>query len=198
MLRITSKAVGSIWAFVYTLLIILLGLIIVLSITDPQNNLFPWQMTIGTVLGTVLFLCFFLLWNRMPFERLKQSTMLYVTLLILYGALLYAVSCIGRNSPYSLDDYMQIWYGAWELSEGQELSSQFYFQTYANNIKPMLYLNVLFRIAKALRFQDPFYFILILSICQVLGAVWSVGVLSGDSRVERRRYRIPILFILNP
>ena len=114
MLKITNKTVVSIWAFVYTLLIILLGLIIFLSITGPQNNLFPWQMAIGTVLGTVLFLCFFLLWDRIPYERLKQSAWLYVTLLILYGALLYAISCISRNSPYSLDDYMQIWYGAWE------------------------------------------------------------------------------------
>ena len=195
MLRLTRKSCITLWAFIYILQIVVLGLIIILSVTEPQNNLFPWQMAIGTVLGTALFCGFFRLWEKIPCEKLKRNTPLYAALLILFGVSLYIVSCIGRNSPYSLDDYVQIWNGASELAGGRELTSVFYFQTYANNIKPMLFLSVLFRLADFLHFQDPFYFVLLWSVSQVLLAVWSVTVLAGNSRVERERYRIPVLFL---
>ncbi len=55
MLRLTRKSCITLWAFIYILQIVVLGLIIILSVTGPQNNLFPWQMAIGTVLGTALF-----------------------------------------------------------------------------------------------------------------------------------------------
>lgn len=195
MLKLTDKVCITIWTIFYTLQIILLGLIIILSVTGPQNNLFPWQMAVGTVLGTALLFAFFWLWEKIPGEKLKRSTPLYAALLILFGVLLYAVSCICRNSPYSLDDYIQIWNGASELAEGRELTSVFYFQTYANNIKPMLLLSLLFCLADLLGFQDPFYFVLLWSIGQVLAAVWSVSVLAGNSKADRERYRIPILLL---
>lgn len=195
MLKITNKICVSIWTFIYILQIVLLGLIIILSITGPQNNLFPWQMAVGTVIGTAFFLFVLRLWGKLPCEELKKSTWLYAALLVLFGVALYIVSCIGRNSPYSLEDYLQVWNGASELTEGRAFTTPFYFQTYANNIKPMLFLSILFRLSKALGFQDPFYFVLILSICLVLGAVWSAGILVGDSREERRQYRLPILLM---
>lgn len=152
-------------------------------------------MAVGTIWGTILFIGVIRLWNKIPYEAFIRSTWLYVILLILYGISLYVISCIGRNSPYSLIDYIQVWNAASELSEGRALTSELYFLTYANNIKPMLYLSVLFRISKFLHFQDPFYFALIWNVCQVLGAVWSVGILAGNSKEEREKYRIPILFI---
>lgn len=195
MCRITGRAGVLIWTLIYTLHFLMLGAIIILSVTGPQNNLFPWQMAVGTVLGTALLFGFFWLWERIPGEKFKRSTLLYTILLILFGAMLYAVSCICRNSPYSLDDYIQIWNGASELAGGRELTSVFYFQTYANNIKPMLFLSLLFRLADFLGFQDPFYFVLLWSTGQVLTAVWSVSVLAGSSKADRERYRIPILFL---
>lgn len=195
MLKITNKICVSIWTFIYIIQIVLLGLIIILSITGPQNNLFPWQMAVGTVIGTAFFLFVLWLWDNLPCERLKRNTWLYAALLVLFGVSLYIMSSIGRNSPYSLEDYLQVWNGALELTEGRAFTTPFYFQTYANNIKPMLFLSILFRISKALRFMDPFYFVLILSICLVLGAVWSAGILVGNSREERRQYRIPILLM---
>lgn len=194
MCKITGRAGVLIWTLMYTMHFLMLGAIIILSVTGPQNNLFPWQMAVGTVLGTALLFGFFWLWERIPGEKLKRSTLLYTILLILFGAMLYAVSCICRNSPYSLDDYIQIWNGASELAGGRELTSVFYFQTYANNIKPMLFLSLLFRLAGFLGFQDPFYFVLLWSTGQVLTAVWSVSVLAGSSKADRERYRISVLF----
>lgn len=195
MLKLKSNICISIWGVIYILEIVLLGLIIVLSVTGPQNNLFPWQMALGTALGTALFLCSFRLWDKLPCKALQMNTWLYAALLLLFGTSLYAASCIGRNSPYSLIDYIQVWNAAYELSEGRALSYELYFLTYANNIKPMLYLSVLFRIAKLLHFQDPFYFALFWNVCQVLGAVWSVGILAGAPGEERKKYRIPILLM---
>lgn len=194
-MKITSKISLSIWVFIYLLFTILMGLIIILSITSPQHNLFPWQMAAGTIAGTLFFIVIIWLWDKVPCERLKKSTCLYVILLILFGTSLYAMSCIGRNSPDSLIDYLHVWIAASELSEGHELTNEFYFLTYANNIKPMLYLSVLFRMAKLLHFQDPFYFVLFWSVCQMLTAVWSVGILAGNTKEERKNYRIPILLM---
>lgn len=195
MLEGKSKASRYFLIFAYTLLIIMLGLIIALSVTEPQHNLFPWQMGIGSALGALLLLAAFFCWDKLPCKRLKQSTPLYACLLLLYGVLLYAISCIGRNAVNSMGDYERLWNTALELSEGKSLSEEWYFKIYANNIKPMLYLSVLFRVARFFRFEDPFYFVLIISVLEVLAAVWSVGILAGRSREERAEYRIPILFL---
>lgn len=197
MFRRANKICLYIGSFIYILLISLLVPVIALSVTGPQNNLFPWQMAVGTAVGTILLLCAFSLWDRLPCVRLKNSSWLYGALLILFGILLYVLSFNGHNYVSSYQDYAEIWEAATDLSEGRALSphSQFYFQTYANNIKPMLYLTALFRISKALRFQDPYFFILIPSVLQVLGAVWSVGILAGSFQQDQNRYRIPILFM---
>lgn len=67
--------------------------------------------------------------------------------------------------------------------------------TYANNIKPMLYLSALFRAARVLHIRDPFYLVLFISVLEVLGAVWSATVLAGNSPAERAEYRLPILLM---
>lgn len=196
MLKITNKPCKFIWISIYLLLVIFLGIIIVLSVTEPQNNLFPWQMTIGTALGTIFMLAAFFLWQKLPCKRIKHNPYLYAILLILFGILLYAANYIGRNAYWSFYDYQQIYTAALQLSAGKELSSEleFYFSTYANNIKPMLYLSILFRIANFLHFSDPFYLILLISVLEVLGAVWSVGILAGPAE-DRAEMRIPILFM---
>lgn len=194
MLKLRNKACVSIWIFVYILLIFLLGSIIVLSIAKPQNNLFSWQMAIGTVLGTLLLLTVVFLWDRIPCRKAQQNIFIYVSLLMLYGIFLFVISCANRNA-ISFTDYAHIWNAALELSEGRSISDTFYFSTYANNIKPMLYLSILFRIAKFLGLNDPFYFILLPSVLEILGAVWSVGILVENSAEERARYRIPVLFM---
>ncbi|MCM1119845.1 MAG: hypothetical protein NC543_10880 [bacterium] len=179
----------------YTLYIILLGLIITLSILEPQHNLFAWQMAIGTVLGTITLLAAFYLWDRIHHKRTKQNTFVYLALFSLYGILLYVFSCIGRNSVDSLVDYAHLWNAALELSEGRDLTNTFYFMTYANNIKPMLYLSSLFRFAKLLHLRDPFYLILFISVLEVLSAVWGATVLAGNTPAERAEYRLPILLM---
>lgn len=179
----------------YVLFIILTGIIIILSITGPQHNLFAWQMAIGTVLGTITLLAAFYLWDRILCRKRRQNTFVYLALFSLYGILLYVLSCIGRNSVGSLVDYAHLWNAALELSEGKDLTAEFYFATYANNIKPMLYLSALFRFARLLHLNDPFYLILFVSVLEVLSAVWGATVLAGNTPAERAEYRLPILLM---
>lgn len=185
----------AIWIAIYLLLAIMLGIILIASITEPQHNLFGWQMAVGTVLGAFALIVVFCLWQRYIPQRVAGNAGIYYGLLILYGMSLYGVSCLGRNMPDSLGDYGQVWTGAAELAGGEGLSQEWYFKIYSNNIKPMLFLSVLFRLSSAMGMKDPFYFVLIFSVLEVVGAAWSAGVLVGDSPEESRRYRIPVLLL---
>lgn len=189
----TSSICRWLWIAVYLLLIVMLGIMIILSITEPQHNLFAWQMALGTVLGTIAFISAFFIWQRYIPQKLACNTRLYYVLLVLLGISLYLISCIGRNSPESFMDYNNVWQEASELAQGKSLSQELYFKAYANNITPMLFLSVLFRVASLLHIKDPFYFVLAVSVLEVMGAVWSVGILVGNSVEERRQYRIPVL-----
>lgn len=183
------------WIGVYFLMLILLGIMIVVSVTGPQHNLFAWQMVLGTVLGTIGLVFVFFLWEKYVPQKAACSGRVYCILLVIFGISLYFVSCIGRNRPESLVDYGRIWQAASELSQGKNLSEEWYFKIYANNIKPMLFLSVLFRIASHFNMQDPFYFVLMISVLSVIGAVLGAGILIGNSTLEYRKYRIPVLLM---
>lgn len=118
MLKLAGKADRMIWLILYGVFLILMGCMIILSITGPQHNLIPWQMALGTGLGTVFLLAAFFLWNKFSIQKIKRSTLFYRILLISFGILLYTVSCLGRNSPASFVDYYQVWNAAKELSSG--------------------------------------------------------------------------------
>lgn len=59
----------------------------------------------------------------------------------------------------------------------------------------MLYLSVIFRIARFFHISDPFYFALLISVLEVLGGVWGAGILAGESKEERAEVRIPVLLM---
>lgn len=172
-----------------------MSIVILLSITKPQHNLFSWQMGLGTLIGTIALIMAFYLFDKLEIVKIENVKWLYPALLIGLGIFLYGISCIGRNSPESLVDYGRVWNAALEIASGKELSEEWYFKIYANNIKPMLFLSVLIKIATALRFKDPYYFILIFSVLEVIGAAWGIGILSGNTLEERKRYRIPIILM---
>ena len=183
------------WIGVYILFIALLGIMILLSVTGPQHNLLPWQMAVGTAAGTVAFLAFYLLWDRYVPLKITDSNALYCGLLAVYGISLYIVSCICRNAPESFEDYRQVWQAACELGRGESLSEAWYFSLHDNNVKPMLLLSVLIRMAGLLHIEDPFYFVLLINVLGVLGAAWSVGILAGSDRTECKKYRILVLIL---
>lgn len=180
----------------YSLLIAALGLILFLSLTKPQHNLFPWQMAIGTFLGFFVLIAAFFIWNRQKKPRIAEDKRLYILLLSSYGIMLYVISCIGRTLPDSLGDYGQVWNAAAALASGAELSEESlrYFSIYSNNIKPMLILSAIFRLAAFLGFQDPFYVVLFVGAAGIIAAVAGGTVLLG-TLPERQKYRIPLLLM---
>ncbi|MCM1025793.1 MAG: hypothetical protein NC432_05130 [Roseburia sp.] len=135
----------AIWIAVYLLLTLTLAVLIIACVTEPQHNLLAGQMALGTVLGGAFLIAALFLWERYLPQKIAGNPWLYYGLLILYGISLYGVSCFCRNSPDSFADYQQVWAGAAELAAGEGLSQEWYFKIYANNIKPMLLLSVLFR-----------------------------------------------------
>lgn len=195
MLKIRGKGGCFIWLLIYGIHLFLWGVVIVLSIAKPQHNLFLWQMAVGTALGAGLLLAAFWLWDRVPFRKMKRDPVLYAALLIAFGVLLYAASCVGRNDPTSFYDYVRVWNAAAELSEGGSLSEEWYFKLNANNIKPMLYLSALFRMAHFLGVKDAFYVVLLAGVLEVVGGVVAAGILVGNSREECEEMRIPVLLM---
>lgn len=194
MLKLTGKVERAIWLLVYGLFIVLLGIMIVLSVTKPQHNLVPWQMAVGTIVGTCFFVAAFFWWDKLSFQKMKPSFCLFAVLSLVFGVLLYAASCIGRNDLLSLGDYYYIWNAAEEVSNGQALSHAWYFKTYANNIKPMLYLSVIFRGADLFH-VEPFYFVLFLSVLEVVASVWATRILVRSSEKVSGNLGIPVLLM---
>lgn len=194
-MRVAVKQCVNRWLYiaVYMLLLAMLGSMIVISAANPQQNLFAWQMAVGIVFGTVALAGVFLFWEKYYPKLHIFHGRIYYVLLAFLAVFLYIVSCIGRNLPESFVDYGQVWQGAFEMAQGKELSAAWYFNLCANNVKPMLMLSVLFRIAFFLGIRDPFYFVLFISMLEVMGAGWSVGILVGDSVEEYRKYRLPVL-----
>lgn len=175
MISIKGSSNRFLWIGIYVLLTLAMGLIIILSVTEPQHNLFPWQMAVGTFMGFIFMITAFLIWDRLKLPKAAESLWVYIILLAFFGISLYVVSCIGRNSPGSSGDYEHVWEAAAEVAGGEPLSEvqEHYFKMYANNIKPMLFLSVIFRFANFVGFQDPFYFVLLISVLEVVGAaIW--------------------------
>ena len=123
-------------------------------------------------------------------DKWKWLARLSVLFVLLYGIGLYVLSCIGRNEPRSLVDYGIVWGSAWELAKNNQVVNETYFLKYSNNIKPMLILSLLLRIGFKLGMSDPFYFVLLFTVLQVLVAIWGVSVLAGETKYD---LKLPIL-----
>ena len=173
---------------IYGMSLVSLGAIIIISLLWPRDNLFSWQMILGVFLLSVLFLLCFFVWEKLRC-KFNNITSFSIALTILYGIMLYFVNCFNRNEPNSLVDYGIVWNNAWELARGNEIVSREYFLTYSNNIKPMLLLGFMFRIAFLLGMEDPFYFVLIFSVLEVIAAIWSVMMLAQDND----KFGVPII-----
>ena len=65
----------------------------------------------------------------------------------MFGVLLYVVSLSRQGNENTLLDYTYVYRDALNLANGRELEDTNYFLTYSNNLKPMLLLSVLFRMA---------------------------------------------------
>ena len=167
---------------IYSLNILALLSIIFFSLTRPGNNLIPRQMILGVITFSSLTVILFVLYNVLGFSKKQPTNKLLVIGIIVYSIILYIVSYYGRCITSAQHDYDVMWRSAMELAKGYPLTEQAYYLNYANNIKPMLLLSLLFRIAMALGMSDPFGFVLVFSVLQITISLICVKYLLGDSK----------------
>lgn len=172
----------------YSILIIAMVLMLGTVLRYPENHLIPWQMLLGTAAGTVILLAAGAAWNKL-YAAIGRRTPLYLAALAAFGILLYVVSLSRQGNENTLMDYTYVYNDAMNLAMGRELENTSYFLIYSNNLKPMLLLSVLFRIATGLGIS-LFHFVLFRNVMLVILVVWACGYLAEK---EDTRWRFPIL-----
>ena len=130
----------------YSILIAFMLLLLWTVLRYPGNHLIPWQMALGVAAATVLLLAAGAAWNKIYTVTGRRNS-LYAVALVLFGVLLYVVSLSRQGNENTLLDYTYVYRDALNLANGRELEDTNYFLTYSNNLKPMLLLSVLFRMA---------------------------------------------------
>lgn len=167
-----------------------LGMLIVISLMKPQDNLFSWQMILGVIGFTVLLFLVFVIWKKVC-AKINKASWLFTLLTVLFGLSLFIVSCIGRNDPASSDDYGRVWNAAQSLARGEEIQDAYYLMNYSNNIKPMLLLYLTFKLAISIGLDDPFYIILLINVIGVIASIIGIQYLLDNDK--GRRFSIPII-----
>ena len=170
---------------VYAILILIMFGILLVSINNPKNNLISWQMFIGTILATLFFALAVMLWNRI-YPMVSKASALYWICLFCFGIALFSVSIDRLNNYGAFIDYAQVYSAASDMASGLEISNDYYFKIYSNNLKPMLILSVLFRMADYLGIARD-YLVLTISVFETVMTVWAVGYLF------EKKYRFPVL-----
>jgi len=119
---------------------------------------------------------------------------LYAVALVLFGVLLYVVSLSRQGNENTLLDYTYVYRDALNLANGRELEDTNYFLTYSNNLKPMLLLSVLFRMA-LLMDVSPFYFVLLRNVILVMLVACACGYLAERNGDTCWRFPILLAFV---
>ena len=167
----------------YAILFLTVGIIICLSVSKPQNNLIPWQMAVGTAVFTVFFACVAYFWRC---KNYSNNSRVRLIILIGVGALLYIVGVHRRLLFGGFGDYPAVYRSAQEMATVGELSYPKYFLIYGNNVRPMLFLSVLFKISYSLGLNE-YCLTLGLSVLTAVAAVWAIGEVLGENSI----YQIP-------
>ena len=174
---------------IYIVFTMVLLSVVGITIRYPGNHLISWQMLFGTAALVILSLIGGIIWDKV-YAHFGKRTLLYSIALLGLGAALYLTSLGREQNAYTFADYSQVYSAAENLAEGRELTNPEYFLIYRNNLKPMLLLSLLFRIAQWAHLPR-FPFLLAVNVLQVLAVIWACGYLAeqkGDTK-----WRFPIL-----
>lgn len=158
-------------------------MILVAAITKPLNNLIPKRMAVYTLVWIALWAGVWFVLCQVE-KRCKDLGKLVRVgtpiFLLLFGTVLYVVSCLLRSSL--LTDYQNVYEAAYGLAMGEEITNWEYFARWNNNVGCMVILSLLFRAGKWLQgVMDLYYFVLFLNVLQVVGVVYCVCYLAGKT-----------------
>lgn len=171
--------------------VISLGALLVISVSNPKDNLFSSQMFLGVIGFTGVLVVLFVIWNKLG-PVISKIRWLFPILTVFFGISLYIVSCIGRNDPASSDDYNRVWNAAYSLAIGEEIEDAYYLLNYSNNIKPMLFLYLIFKLTFIINAEDPYYIILAINVLGVMASVWGIYNILDNER-NKGKYWISII-----
>lgn len=177
----------------YAVLFAVVLTVLVLAIAHPDNHLIPWQMLLGTIVGTTVVVGAGILWSRF-YDRLGRKTVAYVLCLAVYGIILYLISMNRQDNVYTLADYAQVYTAAESMANEGTIGNASYFRNYANNINPMLLLSLLFRIANTLHISQ-YHFVLGIQVLQMLSVIWACGYLCEREGDTRWRFPMFLAFV---
>lgn len=181
-------------AFAYLVAVTVMLLLVGTVLRYPGNHLISWQMALGVAAGTVLLLAAGAAWNKI-YEVIGRKNHLYAAALVMFGVLLYVVSLSRQGNENTLLDYTYVYRDAMNLANGRGLEDTNYFLTYSNNLKPMLLLSVLFRMALLMN-VSPFYFVLLRNVILVMLVACACGYLAERDGDTRWRFPILLAFVL--
>lgn len=183
---------------VYILILPCLATTILLTLLKPANNLLTPPMVLCSIISLALFICGGFLWNKIYFYIQKYEPFLYYAILFSWTVFLFLISS-GRitDGSNTLTDYVVVFSAANKLADNNALDTTSYiynyFLHYNNNLKPMILLSWLFRLASSLHISR-FYFVLFLVCIQVLLTVWSIGILCTTEKDKTWRFPALVLF----
>lgn len=187
-MRRENRICRSLFITAYIILITTMLLLLGVVFRYPRNHLIWWQMILGVVAGVAALLIAGAVWTKI-YSLIGKKTWMYLLALSVFGVLLYVLALNRQGNENTLADYTYVYNDAMNLALGKEMENTNYFITYANNLKPMLLLSVLFRIAIQIGIS-PFHFVLCRNVILVLLVVWGCGYLAEK---EDTRWRFPIL-----
>jgi hypothetical protein len=157
-----------------------------IAITRPLNNLIPGRMAAYTLVWLAVFTgiyiaaCFVEKNKSTSEKRFKKFLPVY---LVMFGILLFAVSCCLRSGPIS--DYENVYWAAYNFANGLEIDNWDYFARWTNNVGYMLFLAMLFFPVSFLNNPDvSYYFVLLLNVLQVVMMLRCIVYLAGKISVE--------------
>lgn len=170
---------------VYFVLSCILAFVLLVSLLSPQNNLIPWQMLLGTLLFSAIFLGLMRWESQVALWKEHRKGWHWIAPLG-YGVALYGICWLNGNRNHTLADYAAVYQCALEIAGGQQLSFPHYFEVYGNNVMPALFLSIPFRLAAFFSVSE-FSVTLFFSVAGVLLSMWSVGELLSQKGKESPR-----------
>jgi hypothetical protein len=168
------KKLGNVSSFIRLAFVIIVIWVYVVSVSNPMHNLISWQMILGSVFLSAVMLAGY--WFLEIKCGVAISRNVWIVLILAYFILAYLVACCYGNhwQGLPLADYSNVYLGALNIAEGNELENEFYFLIYGNNIKPMLMLSWLIRFARCIGIQNEYYLLLFFSIGSITLALASL------------------------
>lgn len=146
-------------------------IIVAVCMAQTQHNIgWPKELFVTIVILCCLGGLFYAMQRASRWLEEKEKICL-TCILLAWGILLYGLSCLSRNEP--MHDYASVYQAAYRSAYGGEVDWT-YLARWKNNFPLFLFLSLGMRICAGVGVADPFYFLLLINVIAVEGAIYCV------------------------